>query len=105
MGKRNVLRPHGWDGLEVRITPSAVGLAPVAQIVRIDAHVQHATGHSHPKVHHPTHPKVHHPVHPKVHPKSPHVTHPVGRSSGGGTNGSGNIGNGSTGGSTGGGTY
>src|SRR5579883_1199489 len=104
MRKRDVFRPNGWDGLEERITPSAVGLVPAAQIVRIDAHVPHARGVSHPKVHHPTHPKVHHPTHPKVHHTSLHVTHPGGGPSRGGTNGSGTLGNGSTGESTGGGT-
>jgi hypothetical protein len=90
MRKRNVFRPNGWDGLEVRITPSAVGVPPVAHIVRIDAHVQQAKGHSHPKVHHPVHPKVHH--------TSPHVNPPVGGPSGGGTYGGGMYGGGMYGG-------
>ena len=97
MRKHSIFCPNGWDRLEVRITPSAVGHVP-AEIVRIDAHVQHAKGHSHPKVHHPVHPKVHH--------TSPHVNHPVGGTYGGGTYGGGTYGGGTYGGGTyGGGSY
>ena len=45
MRKLSIFRPNGWDRLEVRITPSAIGHV-AAEIVRIDAHVQLA------KVHH-----------------------------------------------------
>ena len=48
MRKLSIFRPNGWDRLEVRITPSAIGHVP-AEIVRIDAHVQLA------KVHHARH--------------------------------------------------
>ena len=41
MRKHSIFCPNGWDRLEVRITPSTVGHVP-AEIVRIDAHVQHA---------------------------------------------------------------
>lgn len=91
MRKRCVLCPVGWDRLEVRIAPSAVGHAPAAEVARIDAHIHH----SHPKVHHKAH---HHPQ-----PARGHVTHPNGglnvHASGGGTStGGGSTGGGSMGG-------
>jgi hypothetical protein len=70
MRKQHIFRPNGWNGLEVRITPSAVGLASAAEMVRIDAHVSHA--------------KVHH----HAHRKAQHVTHPGGGTGGGGYTGS-----------------
>ena len=88
--KQNAFRPNGLDDLEVRIAPSTPACAPAAQIVQIDAHVQHAKAHSHTKVHH----KVHHKVHSKVHPTSPHVYHPVSGPVGSGSTGSGSTGNG-----------
>jgi hypothetical protein len=60
MRKRHVIRPGAWDRLEFRITPSAVGLASPAEIVRIDAHVHGAKGHSQHRVQH----QGHHPNHP-----------------------------------------
>jgi nicotinamidase-related amidase len=86
MRKQHIFRPNGWDGLEVRITPSAVGLAPAAESVRIDAHVRRARAHPHPVAHH----KVHHPAPPPVH----HVTHQGGGTTGGGTTGGGSYGGG-----------
>ncbi len=65
MRKHSIFCPNGWDRLEVRITPSAVGHVP-AEIVRIDAHVQHA----------------------KVRHHGPHVNHQGGGSGGGGSGGS-----------------
>jgi len=70
----------------VRIIPSAVGLAPTAEIVRIDAHVQHPKVHSHPAIHHKVHHRAPHTVHP--------VTHQGGGTSGGGYNGGGYYGGG-----------
>ncbi len=58
MKKQRIFRPSGWDGLEVRITPSAVAFAPAAEMVRIDAHIRHAK-------------RAHH----RAHHKGPHVTH------------------------------
>ena len=69
MRKQHIFRPNGWNGLEVRITPSAGSLS-AAGVVRIDAHVQLA--------------KVHHHAHRKAH----HVTHPGGGTGGGGYTGS-----------------
>ncbi len=98
MRKQDDFRPNVWHSLEVRITPSAVGLAPAAEVVRIDAHVQHARVHPHSAVHH----KVHHHAPHEVH----HVTHQGGVSHGGGSYGGGSYGGGSYGGgSYGGGSY
>jgi hypothetical protein len=44
MRKRHIFRPNGWDGLEVRMALSAVGLAPAAQTVQVDAHANHSGG-------------------------------------------------------------
>ncbi len=46
MRKKSIFRLSGWDCLEMRITPSAVGIATAAHIVRIDASVHHSRGHS-----------------------------------------------------------
>jgi uncharacterized membrane protein YgcG len=97
MRKQYTFRPNGGDSLEVRITPTAVGVAPAAAIARIDAHVQHAKVHQHPQVHH----KVHHHPQPKVH----HVNHQGGGTSGGGSYGGGSYGGGSYGGGSYGGGY
>jgi hypothetical protein len=58
MRKQSIFRANGWDGLEVRITPSAVTGAQVAEIARIDAHVQNARvrHHAHHKGQHANQP-------------------------------------------------
>ena len=83
MRKQYVFRPDGWNSLEVRVFPSAVVLAPAAEIVRIDAHVQQARVHPH----HEVHQKVRHHAHQTVH----HVTHLGGVTSGGGSYGGGSY--------------
>jgi hypothetical protein len=80
MRKHHIFRPSGWNSLEVRITPSAVGPSPVAEMVRIDAHVRHV--------------KVHHHAHHQVH----HVNHQGRPIVGGGTGGTGINVNGTSGG-------
>ncbi len=56
MRKRHGFRPGVWDRLEVRITPSAVGLASPAEIIRIDAHVHETKRHPQHKGRHRNHP-------------------------------------------------
>ncbi len=73
MKRQSIFRPNGWDRLEVRITPSTIGHAPAADMVRIDAHVQGANVHPSLEVHDFRH-KVQHPA--------KHNGHPVNRQGG-----------------------
>jgi hypothetical protein len=69
MRKQHIFRPNGRNNLEVRITPSAVGLEPAVEMVRIDADPYHPVRHG----------KVHYYAHPPAH----RVTRPGGGISGG----------------------